>query len=102
MSENVRGCNSVRHGVRAISKIRHWRFAAQVVILCRLPRKKKQTSEQMLQAQQVRGFKHLQRVLSLLDRLHGCGTQRDKCGTIEPCFLINTRRWCCCTVFPRP
>jgi hypothetical protein len=32
----------------------------------------------MLNAQLVRGFKHLQRVLILFDRLHACGTQRDK------------------------
>jgi hypothetical protein len=32
----------------------------------------------MLNAQSVRGFKHLQRVLVLFDRLHSCGTRRDK------------------------
>jgi len=32
----------------------------------------------MLNAQPVRGLKHLQRVLALFDRLHACGTQRDK------------------------
>jgi hypothetical protein len=43
-----------------------------------LARRKNQTSQQMLNAQLVRGFKHLQRVLVLFDRLHACGTQRDK------------------------
>jgi hypothetical protein len=43
-----------------------------------LQRRKKQTSQQMLNAQSVRGLKHLQRVLVLFDRLHACGTERDK------------------------
>jgi hypothetical protein len=43
-----------------------------------VPRRKRQTSQQMLDAQLVRGFKHLRRVLVLFDRFHTCGTQRDK------------------------
>jgi hypothetical protein len=49
-----------------------------MLILRRLAQRKKQTSEQMLHAHPVRGLQHLQRVMGLLDRLHACGTERDK------------------------
>jgi hypothetical protein len=57
--------NPVRHALRAIGKILYCALVLLLASFDLLPRRKKQTSEQMLNAQAVRGFKHLQHVLVL-------------------------------------